>query len=39
MGGYYIVRDHAAKLLAKIAAHDSPTINRGLPPSEYEPVK
>jgi hypothetical protein len=29
VGDYYIVRELAAKLLAKIAAHEPPTIDRG----------
>jgi hypothetical protein len=32
VGDYYILREHAAKLLAKIAAHEPPTIDTHGPP-------
>jgi hypothetical protein len=38
-GEFYPGRFHARQLLRKIANHEYPPIDRGLSPSEYEPVK
>jgi len=39
VGDFYFVRVNAARVLEQIANHVQPPIDRGLPPSEYEPVK
>ena len=38
-GEFYPARFDARRLLRKIANHEQPRIDRGLPPSEYQPVK
>ncbi len=38
-GEFYPARFDARRLLRKIANHEQPPIDRGLPPSEYQPVK
>lgn len=38
-GEFYPARFDARRLLRKIANHEQPHIDRGLPPSEYQPVK
>lgn len=39
VGDFYFVRAHAARVLQQIANHQRPPIDRGLPPSEYAPIK
>ena len=39
VGDFYFVRASAIRALQKIENHERPPIDRGLPPSEYEPVK
>jgi len=38
-GEFYPARFDARRLLRKIANHEQPRIDRGLPPSEYQPIK
>jgi len=39
VGDFYFVRASAMRSLQQIENHERPPIDRGLPPSEYEPVK
>ena len=39
VGDFYFVRASARRSLQQIENHERPPIDRGLPPSEYEPVK
>lgn len=39
VGDFYFVRASAIRSLQQIKNHERPPIDRGLPPSEYEPVK
>jgi hypothetical protein len=39
VGDFYFVRASAARLLQQIASQEQPPVDRGLPPSEYQPVK
>jgi hypothetical protein len=39
VGDFYFVRASAVRVLQQIANHQRPPVDRGLPASEYEPIK